>query len=475
MAGNPSRGRRITQPDSVRDRIQQRGAAHASPATRAVVGGRPPRAESNHDLLNQLPVALGGNRAPGPADGGPGARGRGGGGRGHALVATIGAEDLFQLPGVYRQPTSADVTPGGRARGSGSRGPVQTAARGADGASNRAPSSEGKRHRSQPPPWVPQEQSPETKDPGKMRRGEARSSSSRLPDVPRAQGARSDGPASRGRARDPPPSGRAASLLSKAAEPNSQFRPYMEDRYVSIDPFMAGECSSEQWGFFAVYDGHGGSLAADHCASELHKVLQAELRGILRDGQGHVSQEAVADALTRTFQKVDDQLRTAGAWQQGCTATVALLRRSIAGLTLHVANVGDSRAVAVDGKNSCRLSQDHRPTDTSEARRVQQAGGFVAMGRVAGELAVSRALGDHALKGKGVSWRPHVCTRDATRDVALVIASDGLWDALSDEDARAMIDQSMQHGDGEQVAHRLVEDAQRRGSMDNIACLTVFL
>jgi serine/threonine protein phosphatase PrpC len=27
-----------------------------------------------------------------------------------------------------------------------------------------------------------------------------------------------------------------------------------------------------RWGFFAVYDGHGGALAAEHCEAELHKV-----------------------------------------------------------------------------------------------------------------------------------------------------------------------------------------------------------
>lgn len=268
--------------------------------------------------------------------------------------------------------------------------------------------------------------------------------------------------------------------VSKAEEPNSQFRPYMEDRYVSIDPFMAGESGSEQWAFFAVYDGHGGTQAADHCERELHRVLMEEMRTTMREhrsgSSSSLGDEAVAGALTRTFQRTDDQLKDMRVWQLGCTATVVLVRRSSHGLRLHSANVGDSRAIAVDdSRGTFRLSQDHRATDASEVRRIQQSGGFVQMGRVAGILAVSRALGDHAWKGAGVSWRPHISARDATNDVALVIASDGLWDTLDDADVRAVIEQSLKTQASEHVAHRLVGDAKHRGSMDNIACLVAFL
>merc|ERR1719456_2009151 len=144
--------------------------------------------------------------------------------------------------------------------------------------------------------------------------------------------------------------------------------------------------------------------------------------------------------MTRTFQKIDEQLRSKGSWHMGATATVALLRRHAGGSRLHVANVGDSRAIAVERRGGVRLSQDHRPSDPSEARRVKEAGGFVAMNRVNGELAVSRALGDHALKDKGVSCRPYVCARDVTQDTAFVIASDGLWDSMDDMDVSKAVE-----------------------------------
>lgn len=67
-----------------------------------------------------------------------------------------------------------------------------------------------------------------------------------------------------------------------------------------------------------------------------------------------------------------------------------------------MANVGDSRGVMCDFKgNAIPLSFDHKPQQTRELKRIQEAGGFVqfkGVWRVAGILATSRALGDYPLK-----------------------------------------------------------------------------
>lgn len=271
--------------------------------------------------------------------------------------------------------------------------------------------------------------------------------------------------------------GCAVAFVSKAAEPNFQYRPYMEDKYAIIDPFMEGEIANETWGFFAVYDGHGGALAAEHCEAELHKVLAQELRSAMkaRRPSSPLRDEAVAEAMTRSFQKADEQLRTVGAWRYGCTATVCLVRRMVQSVRIHVANVGDSRAVCIDGCGGTqRLSMDHRPSDPAEARRVREEGGFVTMGRVAGELAISRALGELLLKNSGLSCKPSVRAHDAKRDLALCVASDGLWDFVEEKEVGKVVLECSRNG-LEHVAHRLVQESQRSGSMDNISCLAVFL
>ena len=56
--------------------------------------------------------------------------------------------------------------------------------------------------------------------------------------------------------------------------------------------------------------------------------------------------------------------------------------------------------------------------------------------RVGGSLAVTRAFGDHALKKDGVIAKPYINKHVLrTCDKFLVIASDGVWDVLDDQDS----------------------------------------
>ena len=57
----------------------------------------------------------------------------------------------------------------------------------------------------------------------------------------------------------------------------------------------------------------------------------------------------------------------------GCTAVVAVVH----GDQLIVANAGDSRAVLCRGSTAVALSNDHKPRDPVEARRIKLAGGWV--------------------------------------------------------------------------------------------------
>nr|CAD7400009.1 unnamed protein product [Timema poppensis] len=123
---------------------------------------------------------------------------------------------------------------------------------------------------------------------------------------------------------------------------------------------------------------------------------------------------------------------------EGTTALIALLE----GTRLVVANVGDSRGVMCDGRgNAIPLSFDHKPQQMRERKRIKEAGGFITFNgvwRVAGILATSRALGDYPLKDKKlVIADPDILTFDLDdhKPQFLVLASDGLWDTFSNEEA----------------------------------------
>lgn len=259
-----------------------------------------------------------------------------------------------------------------------------------------------------------------------------------------------------------PPSEPAA-----ASDQNARFRQYMEDAHAIVKDL-------EGMLFCAVYDGHGGSQAVEFVQTQLDRTLRVELR----QAGGGRSEPAVHAALQRTFQRVDRMLMQTGAFGCGTTAALALLDSS-QGL-LHVANVGDTRAVLV-GTAQCarRLSVDHVPTSDAEAQRLRQEGVRVANGRVNGSLAVSRALGDHNLKGAtgGVSCAPHVVSHTLQpTDRAVVLASDGLWDVVGEGEAQDAVLQALGATPpvpAAEIADRLVRMALSKGTKDNVCALVL--
>lgn len=158
----------------------------------------------------------------------------------------------------------------------------------------------------------------------------------------------------------------------------------------------------------------------------------------------------------------------------GTTALIAVLEDS----KLIVANVGDSRGVMCDGRgNAIPLSFDHKPQQMRERKRIKEAGGFVTFNgvwRVAGILATSRALGDYPLKDKKlVIADPDVLTFDLVdhKPWFIILASDGLWDTFSNEEAVAFIKERLNEPD--YGAKSLTLQAYYRGSLDNITVIVI--
>jgi len=82
------------------------------------------------------------------------------------------------------------------------------------------------------------------------------------------------------------------------------------------------------------------------------------------------------------------------------------------------------------------LSVDHKPNSKDERQRIENAGGVVVWAgtwRVCGVLAVSRAFGDRPLK-RYVIATPDIKEENLKDDDEfLILASDGLWDVMSNQ------------------------------------------
>lgn len=133
---------------------------------------------------------------------------------------------------------------------------------------------------------------------------------------------------------------------------------------------------------------------------------------------------------------------------------------------LYIANVGDTRAVLSRNGVEERLSIDHRLSEKSEKERVQSTGGLILNDRVGGTLILTRAFGDHALKDSGVIANPTIRKHFIRPfDRFVVIASDGVYDTLSDQDVVGYCDIEEPT---DKITKNIIEKAIETGSQDNL-------
>ena len=157
----------------------------------------------------------------------------------------------------------------------------------------------------------------------------------------------------------------------------------------------------------------------------------------------------VAQRIAESFVQVDQELAAAfgdAVIESGATGTVILHK----GDKILVSHVGDSRAVlGSTGNKYTVLTVDHSPALPAERARIEASGGEVGVlpgelpmeetgdGRVfvAGlpgpALNTARAFGDVTAKSVGVTASPEQkCISLAPTDKCIIIASDGVWDAM---------------------------------------------
>ena len=148
-------------------------------------------------------------------------------------------------------------------------------------------------------------------------------------------------------------------------------RPTMEDETVCADSMTAGGSSV---GFYAVYDGHGGSQASSFVKAHLHTAFIDNMRKGQDMRMSLWSAFATTDAAFEKMHGADD---SASRDLSGTTAAVAVVN----GRTVLVGNVGDSRVVLSRNGTAVNLTVDHKADRPDEVARISNAGGFVVHGR----------------------------------------------------------------------------------------------
>ena len=212
-------------------------------------------------------------------------------------------------------------------------------------------------------------------------------------------------------------------------------------------------------------------------------------------------------SLTSAFAKVHADF-LAQKSPDDISGTAATLVAFLATRTVVIANVGDVRAVLCCDKafSPVVLTRDHLASDPEEQKRVAAIdGGFVSFEngryRLQGRLALTRAIGDGPLASY-VSCEPHVAVFNASAPHwrFIAVATDGVFDALSNREVVALALKEMvraegvavaasNHADGAEptagsskssspwwtkAARRIVQEAAARGlTMDNMGVAVV--
>lgn len=260
----------------------------------------------------------------------------------------------------------------------------------------------------------------------------------------------------------------------------------MEDAHIhetSLAAAGAGPIS-----FYGVFDGHGGDLASKKCAELFVDFLKNQPEwadAVGTDGSGADPNRLKAVYSNAHFE-LDAHLRKmhvfkTGEDRSGSTSITSLVTPT------HwiVANTGDSRCVLASGGKAVAMSFDHKPTNQEETERVYKAGGVVEAGRVQGDLAVSRAFADFSYKNNSaigpekqmVTVMPDISIRDRNEaeDEFLVLACDGIWDVMSNEEVCDFIRNEMQSGEHHLgvLAESLIDRCLTLGSRDNMSVVLV--
>eukprot|EP01135_Chromosphaera_perkinsii_P008190 Nk52_evm12s1178 gene=Nk52_evmTU12s1178 len=253
------------------------------------------------------------------------------------------------------------------------------------------------------------------------------------------------------------------------------WRISMEDAHTTLLQLPGDDKAA----LFAVFDGHGGSNVAKYAGEKMH------LRIISDKSYGAGDYEA---ALKNGFLGIDEDMLKDPTMRNdtsGATSVVCLIKDG----KIYCANAGDSRAIVSTNGRAVPLSYDHKPMNQGEVERILAAGGFVEFGRVNGNLALSRAIGDFEFKNnfylsaekQVVTADPDIIVKALTNEEEfMVVACDGIWDVLTNQEVCDFVRERIGKGDAiesvcEQLLDRCLAPESRMGGVgcDNMSVVIV--
>ena len=245
----------------------------------------------------------------------------------------------------------------------------------------------------------------------------------------------------------------------------------MEDKSKSIENFN----NDKNQMVFEIFDGHGGDEMSTYLQANLAKIYKQNL--LLNKGN-------IILSLKNAFHDADDEMRGQLNMEGlGSTGTlVHIVRRLGPVLEVYSANVGDSRVSLISPEHIIRLSYDHRTTDEKEKKRILESGMEIIDDRICGTLMLTRIFGNYEYKeenengnNKGLICEPFISKIEIDLSIEnqfLILASDGIWDILSEEEVQNII---KKYQDTQKICSIIIKKCLENEAWDNMSVFAVKL
>lgn len=263
----------------------------------------------------------------------------------------------------------------------------------------------------------------------------------------------------------PNPKGKVKLTHAVKEEPNLGVRKQMED-YTIVEPDLLG---NGQFSFHAVLDGHGGF--------EVAKCVKENLPTILKNELQKYKKGMIKDIVKKMIEKVEIKIKEIGGRDIGTTLTSILVHKP--DNMIFYINIGDSNIAAIRYDSSNKLHSDfkcqlHKVSNPKETERVKNTGGTILKGRLAGNLLITRSLGDFDMQEYGLISTPDIYESLLFKNKLVFLASDGIWDVIN----TIQLLQLLKANSGKtltQLADAIVKYAIEQGSIDNISLIIVLI
>ena len=244
-------------------------------------------------------------------------------------------------------------------------------------------------------------------------------------------------------------------------EKNSKTQETMEDFTLIKHPFLSIE--KHNLSLFSIFDGHGGDYVAKYLKENFDNFLQKSINNNCSLNFSNI--------IKATFESLDKNLeKFSQAEECGSTGTVVIINNN----SVYCANVGDSKCFYINKSKAIQLTEDHNCKNLKEKEELKNKGIIIFRDRVYGTLSLTRSFGDTQLKKEGITCEPYIkkIFLDKNDVHYIVIASDGIWDAVSG-DKLFEIYKELKNNTSEEFCTKLVDYALNNGSTDNISCIVL--